>query len=210
MSDCKDPAEDLANANEEERDVSADSQAAAETAPADADAAADPGESDSEEEAAEELPEGINLMAALIEAQKEAQSNKDGWQRARAEFANYKKRVERERIELFQRAAHDTLLALLPIVDDFDRAFESVPEDISDNPWIGGVSMIQRKFANLLERYEVEAIDPTGQPFDPNLHQAIGTEDRDDVESGHVAQTLQKGYRAGDKVLRLAMVKVAS
>jgi len=157
-----------------------------------------------------ELPEGANLLQMLIEAQKEAKTNEDGWQRARAEFANYKKRNDRERRELFQRAALDTLNSLLPIIDDFDRAFESVPEPISEDPWIGGVSMIQRKFATLLEQYEVEAIDPTGGPFDPNLHQAIGAEDSDEVESGHVIDTLQKGYRAGEQVLRLALVKVAN
>ena len=157
-----------------------------------------------------DLPEGTNLIQALIEAQKEAQANKDGWQRARAEFANYKKRIERDRAELFQRAALDTLRTLLPIIDDFDRAFESVPEAFDEDPWFGGVSMIQRKFMTLLEHYEVEAIDPTGDAFDPNLHQAIGAEESDEVESGHVIATLQKGYRAGESVLRLALVKVAS
>lgn len=157
-----------------------------------------------------EIPEGTNLMQALIEAQKEAQANKDGWQRARAEFANYKKRVERERTELFQRASLDTLKALLPVIDDFDRAFDNIPDDISDNPWIGGVSMIQRKFEGLLEKYEIQPIDPAGEPFDPNLHEAVGTEDSDEVESGNVTVTLQKGYRAGDMILRPALVKVAS
>jgi len=203
MSDVKDPAEELEKENEDELSAAPES---AEELPIEGGA----DDSGKDEEEAPELPEGINLMQAFIDAQKEAQSNKDGWQRARAEFANYKKRIERERIELFQRASLDTLAALLPIVDDFDRAFESVPEDISDNPWIGGVSMIQRKFVTLLEQYQVEAIDPTGDLFDPNLHQAIGTEESDEVESGHVTETLQKGYRAGDKILRLALVKVAS
>ncbi len=157
-----------------------------------------------------EIPEGANLLGMLIEAQKEAKVNEDGWQRARAEFANYKKRTERERGELFQRAALDTLGALLPIIDDFDRAFESLPEDIRDSAWIGGVEMIQRKFASLLDGYGVEAIDPTGAAFDPVLHQAVLAEDSDELESGHVIETLQKGYRAGDAVLRLALVKVAS
>ncbi len=156
------------------------------------------------------IPAGTNLMQALIEAQKEAQSNKDGWQRARAEFANYKKRVTRERRELFQRASLDTLESLLPVIDDFDRAFENVPEDISENPWIKGVTMIQRSFEQLLEKYQIEAIDPTGEPFDPNFHQAIGTDDSNEVESGHVTVTLQKGYRAGEIKLRLALVRVAS
>ncbi len=202
MSDVKDPTEELEK--EQEDEVSA-SPEAAEELPSEKDA----GDSANEEEAPA-LPEGINLMQAFIEAQREAQSNKDGWQRAHAEFANYKKRTERERSDLFQRASLDTLKSLLPIVDDFDRAFESLPEDISEDPWIGGVAMIQRKFAGLLEQYEVEAIDPTGELFDPNLHQAIGTEDSAEVESGHVTETLQKGYRAGDSILRLALVKVAS
>lgn len=157
-----------------------------------------------------DIPEGTNLMQALIEAQKEAQINKDGWQRARAEFANYKKRVERERTELFQRASLDTLKGLLPVIDDFDRAFDSIPEEISDSSWIGGVTMIQRKFDSLLEKYEIEPIDPSGEPFDPNYHEAVGTDDTDDVESGHVTVTLQKGYKSGDQVLRPALVKVAN
>ena len=156
------------------------------------------------------IPAGTNLMQALIEAQKEAQANEDGWQRARAEFANYKKRVTRERSELFQRGSLDALESLLPVIDDFDRAFENVPEDISENPWIKGVTMIQRSFEQLLEKYQIEAIDPTSEPFDPNFHQAIGTDDSNEVESGHVTVTLQKGYRAGEIVLRLALVRVAS
>ncbi len=205
MSDVKNPTEEM------ERD---------EEMPAES---AEPVESESEEiqskqaekaakasDEALDMPEGTNLIQALIEAQKQANANEDGWQRARAEFANYKRRIERERSELFQRAALDTLKALLPIIDDFDRAFESVPEAFSEDPWLGGVSMIQRKFVSLLDLYEVEAIDPTGEAFDPNLHQAIGAEESDEVESGHVITTLQKGYRAGDNVLRLALVKVAS
>lgn len=202
MSDVKDPTEEL----EREAELPAEAdESAAEAAPADA-------TEESAETAAEriELPEGANLLQMLIEAQLEAKTNEDGWQRARAEFANYKKRIDRERSALFQRAALDTLKALLPIIDDFDRAFDSVPAALGEDPWLDGIAMIQRKFMNLLELYEVEAIDPTGDPFDPNMHQAIGAEESDEVESGHVIATLQKGYRAGDNVLRLALVKVAS
>ncbi len=201
MSDVKNPADEL------ERDETPPEEAAE---PADESIAEQDAEPVATPAAEFELPEGANLLQMLIEAQKEARINEDGWQRARAEFANYKKRNERERRELFQRAALDTLKSLLPIIDDFDRAFESVPAAFSEDPWIGGVSMIQRKFRTLLEQYEVEALDPTGGPFDPNLHQAIGAEDSDEVESGHVIETLQKGYRAGEHVLRLALVKVAN
>ncbi|MCY3780821.1 MAG: nucleotide exchange factor GrpE [Chloroflexi bacterium] len=198
MSDVKSPADELEREDEAAR--AKDTEDPAE--PADA--------VEETPDEALELPEGANLMQMLIEAQKEAKTNEDGWQRARAEFANYKKRTERERSELFQRAALDTLKGLLPVIDDFDRAFENLPEAVGEDPWIGGVEMIQRKFMTLLEQYAVEAIDPTGDLFDPNLHQAIGAEESDEVESGHVIETLQKGYRAGDNVLRLALVKVAS
>ena len=183
MSDVKNPADEL------EREEAPPEEAAERDHESIAEGDAEPVKVPQEEL---ELPEGANLLQMLIEAQKEAKTNEDGWQRARAEFANYKKRNERERRELFQRAALDTLKSLLPIIDDFDRAFESVPEAFSEDPWIGGVSMIRRKFATLLEQYEVEAIDPTGGPFDPNLQQAIGAEDSDEVESGHVIETLQK------------------
>ncbi len=201
MSDVKNPADELER-EEMPAEPAAEppEEATAEPAEAAADAAQDE----------LELPEGANLIQLLIEAQKEAKTNEDGWQRARAEFANFKKRTAKEQSSAFQRGQLDALGSLLTIIDDFDRAFESVPEAISEDPWIGGVSMIQRKFTNLLEQYEVEAIDPTGGPFDPNLHQAIGAEDSDEVESGHVIETLQKGYRAGEQVLRLALVKVAS
>lgn len=201
MSDVKNPAEEM---EREETQPDEGAEPAEESAPQpDAEPAEKP-------EEALELPEGANLLQLLIEAQKEAKTNEDGWQRARAEFANFKKRTAKEQSSAFQRGQLDALISLLNIIDDFDRAFESVPEAISEDPWIGGVSMIQRKFTSLLEHYEVEAIDPTGGPFDPNLHQAIGAEDSDEVESGHVIETLQKGYRAGEQVLRLALVKVAT
>ena len=201
MSDVKKAAEELER--EETLPESADDGLEEATAEQADEAAAAP-------EAEIDLPEGANLLGLLIEAQKEAKTNEDGWQRARAEFANYKKRTAKEQRSAFQRGQLDALSSLLTIIDDFDRAFASVPEAISEDPWIGGVSMIQRKFATLLEQYEVEAIDPTGGPFDPNLHQAIGAENSDEVESGHVISTLQKGYRAGEQVLRLALVKVAN
>ena len=201
MSDVKTPADEHEAVAEQEEQPADDAAAAtAESAE----------ETPDETQESVDLPEGVNLMGALIEAQKEAAANKDGWQRARAEFANYKRRVERERTAIFQRATLDTLKGLLPIIDDFERAFESLPEDISEHAWIGGMTMIRRKFDTLLEAHAIEAIDPTGEVFDPNLHQAIGTEDSDEVESGHVTETLQKGYRAGEVVLQLALVKVAS
>lgn len=139
----------------------------------------------------------------------EAQKNLDGWQRTLAEFQNYKRRTEREARESYQNATSDVLKNLLPIVDDFERAMNSLPEAERNQPWLEGIRLIQRKFVRLLEDYSVTAVDPVGEAFDPTLHQAVGTDEDTDMESGHVTETLQKGYVSGDRVLRPAMVKVA-
>ena len=86
----------------------------------------------------------------------------------------------------------------------------NVPEDLQGNPWIGGVGMILRKLNKILEDYNVTILDPTGDVFDPNLHEAIGTDEAtDEIAAGHVTATMQKGYLLGDRVLRPALVRVA-
>lgn len=148
-------------------------------------------------------------VADLEQARGEAAANLDGWQRARAEFTNYKRRIEREMSESRERASTDVLTGLLPVIDDMDRAFGSIPEDLQGNPWVSGVTMIQRKFDRLLEQYGVTRIDPKGEPFDPARHEAIGEDDGGEIPSGHVTATMQRGYVVGERVLRPAIVRVA-
>ncbi|MBK9123466.1 MAG: nucleotide exchange factor GrpE [Chloroflexi bacterium] len=151
---------------------------------------------------AEVSPEVAVLLAKIEEY-------KDGWQRERAEFANYKRRVEREQAEVRQRGVHDAVARVLPIIDDFERAMQFVPEEFKENPWLNGIDLLLSKFDKFLTESNVEKIDPTGEPFDPTRHEAIGLEDTDEVESGLVSTTLQKGYISGDRVLRPALVRVA-
>jgi molecular chaperone GrpE len=144
------------------------------------------------------------------EARTEAERNLAGWQRTLAEFQNYKRRVERENAERSTRMALDTISRILPIIDDFERALNNMPEELRENSWINGVTLIQAKFKKLLDDYDVEVIDPAGEPFDPNLHQAISKDDSDEVESDHVIDTVQKGYISGTHLLRPALVRVAN
>jgi molecular chaperone GrpE len=146
---------------------------------------------------------------ALANAKAEAQKYLDAWQRERAEFANYKKRVAQERADALENAAVDVMKSLLPVIDDFERAVANTPEDIAETPWAEGVVAIERKLKRLLEKYEIEAVDPVGEPFDPDSHQALGIDEAATVESGHVSETLQKGYRTENKMLRPALVRVA-
>ena len=177
--------EDLVDMNEETVEVSADSE---------------------EVEAENNHQEADELEVLRVEATK----NLEGWQRTLAEFQNYKRRVEREQKDIRQKVALDILADLLPILDDFERAMNNLPDELHGNPWINGVRLMPAKFNKLLDNYEVTAIDPKGEEFDPTLHQAIGMDDSDEYESGHVIDTLQKGYICGDIVLRPALVRVAN
>ena len=152
----------------------------------------------------------LNSEALLADAQAKASEYLDGWQRARAEFANYKKRADKEREETYQNATVETLRKLLPIIDDFDRAAANVPADKADNELIKGFSLIHRKLLTLLDNVGVKVIDPVGQEFDPAFHEAIGRDESSDMHSGHITVVLQKGYVYGDKVLRPALVRVAA
>ncbi|MBN2472839.1 MAG: nucleotide exchange factor GrpE [Anaerolineae bacterium] len=154
--------------------------------------------------------EALPLEAELEKVKAEAAEYLEGWQRARAEFANYRKRVEREKEEIYLEARVAVLAKILPVIDDFARAMDNTPEELADHTWTNGVQLIGEKFAVLLESTGLVEINPVGEQFDPARHEAIGMDDSTDMESGHVTMVLQKGYAYGDKVLRPAMVRVAN
>lgn len=151
-----------------------------------------------------------NADTELANVQAKAAEYLDGWQRARADFANYKKRAEKEREEVYQIAAADMLRKILPVIDDFDRAISNLPAGKEEDDVIKGFNLIYRKLLNLLDTAGIKILNPVGEVFNPELHEAIGTDETSNVESGHVSAVLQKGYMHGDKVLRPAMVRVAS
>lgn len=164
-----------------------------------------------------QLPEGeqpIDLFKDLNEQIKQAQAqaaeNLDGWQRAKADFINYKRRMEAERIEMFNTVSGDILARVLPAIDDFDRAVQTLPEDLKDNAWVNGVLLIQRKLSNLLEQSNAKLIPvQVGDEFDPTIHEAITHEESEEVLSGHIIAVIQHGYKLGERVLRPALVRVA-
>lgn len=157
--------------------------------------------------AADEL---ARLNTELEAARRKAQENLDGWQRERADFVNYRKRAERDLREMQQTAAVETLLLLLPTLDDFERAMANVSDDLRQQPWLEGIAAIQRKLQKTLEDQGITAVDPVGEVFDPSRHEAVAVDTAAGVSSGHITATLQKGYLHGDRVLRPALVRVAS
>lgn len=150
------------------------------------------------------------LAAELAAAREEAAKNLDGWLRAQAEFANARKRFEKQRAEAYQNATADVITNLLPILDDFERAIATVPPATSGDPWFEGILLVQRKLNNLLETFKVTPITAVGQPFDPTLHEAIMPEESTEYASGTVTREMQKGYRLGDRIIRPALVYVAA
>ena len=161
------------------------------------------------EEARELSPEEV-LQEKLAAAEAQAAEYLDGWQRAKAEFDNARKRLQRDRVEAYTNAAVDYAQKLLPILDDFDRALENVPPEIEEDSWFEGLVLVKRKLHAILDGLEVEPIEALGQPFDPSFHEALALQDAEDVESGMVIEELQTGYRRGDRVIRPALVNVSA
>lgn len=143
-----------------------------------------------------------------IERLKEELRQKDDlYLRVLADFENYRKRVERERVSAARSGKREIILALLETLDSFDRALEH----LSDEPTsiVEGVRAIHRRLLRQLEAQGVTPFTSRGEAFDPNLHEAVASMESDDYESGTVADELQRGYRWGDEVLRPARVRVA-
>lgn len=150
-----------------------------------------------------------SLRAALDESQAKAQEYLDGWQRARADFVNYKKRVEREQAQVYQNAAASIFKRFLDVLDDLDRALKNKPEEGDAAAWSSGIELVYRKFLSILEAEGVSVMRAEGEMFDPNLHEAISQEDNDHYQSGQIIEVIKNGYMMGDKVIRPALVRVA-
>ena len=133
----------------------------------------------------------------------------DGWQRSRAEFANYKKRTEREKEEIHAQVTGKILTHYLGIIDDLERALRDRPLESGSNAWAEGIELIYIKLKAILESEGIEPIVAEGKIFNPNFHEAISYEEDDDHRDGEVIEVVQRGYKLGDRVLRPAMVRVA-
>jgi molecular chaperone GrpE len=162
-----------------------------------------------EEEPAEERDELEILKEELEKAEAQAAEYLDGWQRTRAEFSNYKKRQEAERMQMMMLASADLLRKLLPVVYDFERAMATLPANSDQEAWFEGISLIQHKMEAVLESEGVRPIESEGQAFDPRYHEAVTYEEVEGYEDGQIIGQVQRGYAIGERVLRPALVRVA-
>jgi len=167
----------------------------------------EPEEGLTEETEVGELEDIEALKQALAEEKAKAEANLAGWQRAQADFINYKRRSEQEREELGMFANSGFILKLLPILDDWERALASIPDDLADPSWVDGIRLIERKFRGILEAQGLSPIKAVGEPFDPKLHEAAM---QGKGKEGIVVDELQKGYKLYDRVIRPAKVVVGN
>lgn len=160
------------------------------------------------EQPVEELPEAtLTLEEALAAEKKRAEEYLANWQRSQADFINFKRRTEQDRLEFNKYASANLCSSILPVVDDLERAIAHIPEEYMKTDWVEGVRLVQRKFQTILEGQGVKPICALGMAFDPSLHEAIKHEKG---EEGMVIAEFQKGYMLNDKLLRPSRVAVGS
>ena len=125
-----------------------------------------------------------------------------------AEFENFRKRSEKEKSQMFDMGAKTIVEKILPVIDNFERGLAAVPDDKKDDPFITGMDKVYKQMLTELDAAGVKPIECVGQEFDPDFHNAVMQVENDELESGTVAQELQKGYMYKDSVVRHSMVSV--
>ena len=172
-------------------------------------------EPETDETGGPDRAELIATRAELKRVEAESAELKDQLKRRQADFENYRKRVERERSETYNRVNADVATKLLPVLDNLKRALEaesSVESSESDEfrHFLSGVDLIYKQLNGVLEAMGVKPVPAVGEQFDPHIHEAVVTEATDDYEPDTVMQEMVTGYRLGDKLIRPALVKVAT
>jgi len=133
----------------------------------------------------------------------------NGWKRAKADYINLKKETEKKQGEMIQFANAAMILEILPIYDNFKLAWQHIPQEHKKNDeWLKGIEQIKKQFAELLKNMGIEEIKTVGEKFDPEIHEAVAKEKKEDMESDTIFEEIKGGYKLYDKVLEPAKVKV--
>ncbi len=164
------------------------------------------------EETTEVIEEVKEPTVEEIIAAKEAEVKNvtDRLHRSMAEFDNFRKRTIKEKAQMYESGAKEVLDKLLPVVDNFERAFDAATDDHKEDPFVKGIDMIYKQVMAMLDDLGVEEIEALGEEFDPNLHHAVQHEASEDHDDNTVVDVFQKGYMYKDTVLRYSMVKVVN
>ena len=170
----------------------------------------DVNEAKSEDDASADADEKKGLFKKKKKDKKDEQIEElnDRLKRQMAEFENFRKRSEQEKSQMFDMGAKTIVEKILPVIDNFERGLAAVPDDKKDDPFITGMDKVYKQMLTELDAAGVKPIECVGQEFDPDFHNAVMQVENDELESGTVAQELQKGYMYKDSVVRHSMVSV--
>ena len=158
----------------------------------------------------EDLQAQLDTARSEAERQRdEAQEYKHLAQRVQADFLNYKRRIESEHETRGEAVRAETILAFLPLVDDFQRAMAHLPREVTQESWAQGFALIERNLESAFERLGLRRIGEVGEEFDPNVHEAVAYEEHPTLREGLVASVIRHGYQLGDRVIRPAQVTVS-
>ena len=168
-----------------------------------------------EEASGEETPKkekkfGRKKDKAVEKLEEKVKELEDMRVRQLAEFENFRKRSEKEKSQMFEVGAKSVIEKILPVMDNFERGLQGVPEEEKDAPFVKVVEMVYKQMLTAFEEMGVKPIEAVGKEFDPNLHNAVMAVDDDSLESGTVAEEMQKGYMYKESVVRHSMVKVVN
>jgi molecular chaperone GrpE len=144
------------------------------------------------------------------EEQTKAETYLANWQRAQADMANVRRRAQQDKEEIIKFSTQTLVADLLPVLDSFDGALATIPDNLREQPWISGILQVERQLRSVLERQGLKQIEATGQPFDPTRHESTGHEETAEYPEDTVSAELRKGYTLNDRVLRPSMVRVAT
>lgn len=162
------------------------------------------------DQVAEKADELARLQQALEEESARSAEYLDQWRRTAADFANYRKRQEKERQQMADWAKAGLFAELLPVLDDLGRALDKVPAAHEDSEWVQGVRLVEQKMRTALEKAGLKEIEiAAGDPFDPTRHEALFYEESAEQPENNILQVLRKGYMLGERVLRAALVSVS-
>ena len=162
----------------------------------------------------EELPDTEiieeDVPAPIIEEEEEDESLRDQFVRLQADFANFRNRTQRERVELYQRANEDLLLEILPVLDHYEMGLQTADQHNADQAVVDGFKMVFDQFQNVLNKFNLEPIEAVGQEFDPHKHEALTNMPSEEYAEGICMNQVRRGYLFSDKLLRAAQVVVSS
>ena len=174
----------------------------------------DVNETESDDDALADAEEKADEKKGLFKKKKKDKKDEqieelnDRLKRQMAEFENFRKRSEKEKSQMFDMGAKTIVEKILPVIDNFERGLAAVPDDKKDDPFITGMDKVYKQMLTELDAAGVKPIECVGQEFDPDFHNAVMQVENDELESGTVAQELQKGYMYKDSVVRHSMVSV--